>query len=53
MKIKVWISIPSISEHIETEIDLPDDSTQEEIEQAAKDAAFEFIEWGYSEKGEI
>ncbi len=29
--------------------EMPDDATDEEIEEAAKDAAFNFLDWSYTE----
>jgi len=34
----------------EGEIEVPDDATTDEIEQMAKDAAFNHITWGWNEK---
>lgn len=53
-KYKVWISSPdnnSFNEEDEFEVT---NESEEEIEQIAKDFAFEHIEWGYEEfKGEV
>lgn len=48
MKVKVWLNVgfgPSTERR--DVLDIEDDATPEEIEEAARDWAFNFIEWGH------
>lgn len=48
-KFIVWLNTGYAGCNIEEVIELPDDSTDEEIEEACKDEAFQSIDWGYVE----
>ena len=39
-----------IGSECDFEFEVEDDATEEEIEEAARDAAFNFIDWSYHEK---
>lgn len=48
MKITVWISSPDNSSFYEKDIiEVPDDATKEQIENEAREVAFDHIGWGY------
>lgn len=48
MKITVWIGSPDNNSFREGDIvEVPDDATEEQIRQVARETAFEHIEWGY------
>lgn len=50
-QIKGSISTDKVGSRCEFEFEMDDDATAEEIEEAARDAAFEMIEWGYTVDG--
>ncbi len=47
MRIKYWISTSKTGSECGGEFEIEDDATEREIEEAAKDAAFEYLDWGY------
>ena len=51
-KFIVWLNTGFSGCNIEEIIELPDDLTDEEIEEACKDEAFQTIDWGYEEVAE-
>lgn len=48
-KFMVWLNTGYVGCNIEELVELPDDSTDDEIEEACKDEAFQSIDWGYVE----
>jgi hypothetical protein len=51
-KIKGSISTNKVGSSCEFEFEMHDDATPEEIEEAARDAAFDLIDWHYLIDGE-
>lgn len=56
-KIKVWadlnhLAIVDTMGYAETEIEVPDDATTEQIEEMAEEAAAELYTWGWEEAAE-
>lgn len=51
-KIKGSIRTDKVGSSCEFEFEMEDEATPEEIEEAARDAAFDMIDWGYSVDGE-
>lgn len=47
MKIEVRVRTNLVGSKVTDVIELPDDSTDEEIETAARDAMFNMIEWDW------
>lgn len=48
MKIRVWIQSPNNASFNEDEIiEVPDDISDDELEEAARETAFDHIDWGY------
>ena len=47
MKIRVYVSTNLVSSETYTDIELNDNSTEEEIETEAREAMFEMINWNY------
>lgn len=45
MKIKVIVSIGLVGRRREIEFDVDDDSTDDELEEIAKEAMFEVVQW--------
>lgn len=43
-----YIQTNKIGSECQFEFDVEDDATEEEIEEMAKDAAFQHIEWSYT-----
>jgi hypothetical protein len=48
-KIKVYVATRFVRSQDSLIIEVEDDATEEEINQAALEAMFEMIEWGYEE----
>lgn len=48
-KIKVWLNTGFAGCVHENEFEVDDDATEEEIEEMAKEIAFNDIDWGWSE----
>lgn len=46
------ISTSKVGSETEFEFEVPDDATETEIETAAKEAAFDYIDWFYTESKE-
>ncbi len=51
-KIKIYASTGKVGSKIEDVIEIEDDTTEEEIEEMAKDWLFNTIDWGYCEDNE-
>lgn len=51
-QIKGYIKTNKVGSTCEFEFEIEDDATPEEIEEWAKEAAFENIEWSYTINGE-
>ena len=51
-KIKGYIKTKKVGSTCEFEFELDDDATAEEIEEYARESAFEQIEWSYTIDGE-
>ena len=49
-KIKVWLNTGFAGANYEDEFEVEDDATNEEIEEEARDLAFNRIDWGWSEE---
>lgn len=47
MKITVWVSMSLVGCERHDEIEVEDDATEEEIEEAGREWMWEQIEWGY------
>ena len=47
MMVKVYVSLDLVGCKQETEIEVEDDCSEKEIEEMARDAMYEMIEWGY------
>lgn len=48
MKIKVWIQSPDNASFSEDDIiEVPDTISDDELEEAARETAFNHIDWGY------
>ena len=48
MKIRVWIQSPDNASFIEDDIiEVPDNISNDDLEEAAREIAFEHIDWGY------
>lgn len=50
MIIRVYIRTNVACSTCEDEIEVPDDATEDEIFEEAKEAAFNMSEWGYEKK---
>jgi hypothetical protein len=50
-KIKGSIATDKVGSRCEFEFEMDDDATLQEIEEAARDAAFDLIDWGYTIDG--
>lgn len=48
-KIRVWVRTSKVQSLCETEIEVEADLEDEALEEAAKDAMFEMINWSYEE----
>jgi hypothetical protein len=44
------ISTNVVGSECEFEFEVEDNATEEEIEEAGKQAAFEYVDWGYNEE---
>lgn len=44
---KVWIHTNKVGSECTDEIEIEDDATEKEVEEAAKDAAFNHLDWGF------
>lgn len=52
-KIKVsWTSTDAVNVRGQDVIEVADDATEDEIEEAARDVAFEHLDWWYEEADE-
>lgn len=51
-KIKGYIATNKVGSTCEFEFEMDDDATLEEIEEAAREAAFDRIDWSYTIDGE-
>lgn len=48
MKIRVWIQSPNNASFNEDDIiEVPDNISDDELEEAARETAFDYIDWGY------
>lgn len=47
--IKVFVTVSTASQPCETEAEIEDDATNEEIEEAVRNAALEYVEWWWKE----
>ncbi len=47
MRIKVWVALNLVGCERRGEIEVEDDFSEEEIEEAARDWMYEHIEWGW------
>lgn len=50
-KIIVWLNADGGND-IYSEIEMPDNATEEEIEAEAREAIFDSVSWGWYEQGE-
>lgn len=50
--IKIYIKTSKVGSQCDDTMEVEDDATDDEIEEMAKDAAFNMMEWGWSEKGQ-
>ena len=44
---KVWISTNKVGSKCQDEIEIEDGASEQEIEQEAREAAFQYLDWGY------
>ena len=49
-KITVYIETACVGSRCEDEFEVDDDATEEEIEETAKEIAFDMLNWGYTIK---
>lgn len=47
MKYKVWASTSIVGSDIYEEIELDDDLTEDEVEDALYEAIMQYVDWGY------
>lgn len=52
-KITGWIATNKVGSECEFEFEVEDDATPEEIEEQARDSAFDLIDWSYRIDGEL
>lgn len=52
IRIKGTIRTNMVGSECEFEFEMPDNATDKEIEDAARDAAFEFVDWYYEVEDE-
>lgn len=52
-KYRIWLESDAAGVRFEDIIEIPEDATNDEIDEICKDAAFNWIDWGYDPIGEV